>query len=68
MKRTVYKVVKKRLEEPRKFIQVLFGPRQVGKTFSPPPMILPALIPNGSEQLGIVRGLSIKRTPQQIFC
>ena len=32
MKRTVYKVVKKRLEEPRKFIQVLFGPRQVGKT------------------------------------
>lgn len=32
MKRTVYQVVKKRLEEPRRFIQVLFGPRQVGKT------------------------------------
>ena len=32
MKRAVYQMVINRLKEPRKFIQVLFGPRQVGKT------------------------------------
>ncbi|MBR5432943.1 MAG: ATP-binding protein [Bacteroidales bacterium] len=32
MKRTIYQTVINRLKEPRKFIQVLFGPRQVGKT------------------------------------
>ncbi|MBP5366201.1 MAG: ATP-binding protein [Bacteroidales bacterium] len=30
--RAEYKTIKKRLEEPRKFIQVLMGPRQVGKS------------------------------------
>lgn len=27
-----YQVLKKRIAEPRRFIQVLFGPRQIGKT------------------------------------
>ena len=27
-----YKLVKERINEPRRFIQVLMGPRQVGKT------------------------------------
>lgn len=31
-KRSEYQVIKKRLEEPRKFIQVVTGPRQVGKS------------------------------------
>lgn len=31
-KRSQYAVIKQRLEEPRKFIQVIMGPRQVGKT------------------------------------
>lgn len=31
-KRPIYKQIIKRLKEPRKFIQVLLGPRQVGKT------------------------------------
>lgn len=32
MKRVYYQVIKNRLQEPRKFIQVIYGPRQVGKT------------------------------------
>lgn len=32
IKRSQYKVLKERIEEPRHFIQVLAGPRQVGKT------------------------------------
>ena len=31
-KRNHYKLIKSRLQEPRKFIQILFGARQVGKT------------------------------------
>ena len=31
-KRPIYKVLLKRISEPRRFIQVLFGPRQTGKT------------------------------------
>ena len=31
-KRSEYQLIKRRLEEPRKFIQVLMGPRQVGKS------------------------------------
>ncbi len=31
-KRSEYKTIKSRLEEPRKFIQVVMGPRQVGKS------------------------------------
>lgn len=31
-KRAIYKVFLSRLKEPRKFIQVLLGPRQIGKT------------------------------------
>ena len=31
-KRTEYQLIRKRLEEPRKFIQVVMGPRQVGKS------------------------------------
>lgn len=31
-KRAEYQIVKSRLEEPRRFIQVLMGPRQVGKS------------------------------------
>ena len=31
-KRPTYQVLLKRLEEPRRFLQVLAGPRQVGKT------------------------------------
>ena len=31
-KRTEYLTIRKRLEEPRKFIQVVMGPRQVGKS------------------------------------
>ena len=31
-KRPYLQLVKARIEEPRKFIQVIFGPRQVGKT------------------------------------
>ena len=31
-KRAEYQVIKERLEEPRMFIQVLMGPRQVGKS------------------------------------
>lgn len=30
--RTEYQTIKSRLEEPRKFIQVVMGPRQVGKS------------------------------------
>lgn len=32
IQRSYYKELSKRLNEPRKFIQVLYGPRQVGKT------------------------------------
>ena len=32
LQRSYYKLFKARLEEPRKHIQVIFGPRQVGKT------------------------------------
>ena len=28
----VYKKIKQRIEEPRRFIQVIMGPRQVGKS------------------------------------
>lgn len=31
-KRTEYHIIKRRLEEPRKFLQVVMGPRQVGKS------------------------------------
>ena len=31
-KRPIYKVIRKRISEPRRFIQVLLGPRQTGKT------------------------------------
>ena len=31
-KRSEYQTIKKRLEEPRRFIQVVMGPRQVGKS------------------------------------
>ena len=31
-KRPQYQTLKKRMKEPRKFIQVIIGPRQVGKT------------------------------------
>ena len=31
-KRTEYQLIRRRLEEPRKFIQVVMGPRQVGKS------------------------------------
>ncbi|MDE7350578.1 MAG: ATP-binding protein [Muribaculaceae bacterium] len=31
-KRTEYQVIKSRMEEPRRFIQVVMGPRQVGKS------------------------------------
>lgn len=31
-RRTIYQLLSERLIEPRKFIQVLYGPRQVGKT------------------------------------
>ena len=31
-KRTIYKSLHRRLDEPRRFIQVLLGPRQTGKT------------------------------------
>lgn len=31
-KRPYFEIVKKRIEEPRRFIQVISGPRQVGKT------------------------------------
>jgi predicted AAA+ superfamily ATPase len=31
-KRPVYNVIRKRILEPRRFIQVLSGPRQTGKT------------------------------------
>lgn len=31
-KRTVYNVIKERMSEPRRFIQVVMGPRQVGKS------------------------------------
>lgn len=31
-KRAEYQTIKERLEEPRKFIQVVMGPRQVGKS------------------------------------
>lgn len=31
-KRAEYQIIKKRLEEPRRFIQVVMGPRQVGKS------------------------------------
>ena len=30
--RTEYQIIKKRLEEQRRFIQVVMGPRQVGKS------------------------------------
>jgi uncharacterized protein len=30
--RSELEILKKRIEEPRKFIQILTGPRQVGKT------------------------------------
>lgn len=32
MKRAYFQEIRSRIEEPRKFIQVLYGPRQVGKT------------------------------------
>lgn len=32
IQRSYFHVLKSRLEEPGKFIQVLYGPRQVGKT------------------------------------
>lgn len=31
-KRAEYQTIRERLEEPRKFIQVVMGPRQVGKS------------------------------------
>ena len=31
-KRSEYQIIKSRLEEPRRFIQVIMGPRQVGKS------------------------------------
>ena len=31
-KRAEYQIIKRRLEEPRRFIQVVMGPRQVGKS------------------------------------
>ena len=31
-KRSEYQLIKKRLEEPRRFVQVVMGPRQVGKS------------------------------------
>lgn len=31
-KRSVYNTIKKRLDEPRRFVQVIMGPRQIGKS------------------------------------
>ncbi len=32
LQRSHYQIISRRINEPRRFIQVLFGPRQVGKT------------------------------------
>lgn len=32
IKRQIYTIIEKRIQEPRRFIQVLWGPRQTGKT------------------------------------
>jgi len=37
--RPYLKSIKSRIEEPRKFIQVILGPRQVGKTTSKTPSL-----------------------------
>lgn len=31
-KRSTYETIRKRLEEPRRFVQVIMGPRQIGKS------------------------------------
>ena len=31
-KREQYQIIKSRMEEPRRFLQVVLGPRQIGKT------------------------------------
>ena len=31
-KRTVFSLIKKRMQEPRRLIQIISGPRQIGKT------------------------------------
>jgi predicted AAA+ superfamily ATPase len=48
-KRTYYKQIKSRIEEPRKFIQVIFGPRQVGKTTMVDQLLSQLSIPYMSE-------------------
>ena len=44
-KRAIYKVLQQRLTEPRRFIQVLTGPRQVGKTTLVRQIMQEALLP-----------------------
>ena len=39
--RPIYQTFKKRISEKRKFIQVLFGPRQTGKTHRPKVIVYP---------------------------
>ncbi len=44
-KRPIYRVLQQRLKEPRRFIQVLTGPRQVGKTTLVRQVMQEALLP-----------------------
>lgn len=45
-KRPQFKILKNRIEEPRKFIQVIAGPRQVGKTTMVNQLLSETKIPN----------------------
>lgn len=47
--RPCLKSVKARIEEPRKFIQVVLGPRQVGKTTMVTQLLAQLSIPNLNE-------------------
>ena len=59
MQRPVIQQIQERINEPRRFIQVLYGPRQVGKTTLITQILehcsLPHLFVTAEEQVGVDR-------------
>lgn len=56
--RTHLKIIKERIEEPRKFIQVILGPRQVGKTTMLVQLLSRLSIPSLIESADAISGIN----------
>ena len=63
IERAQLQVITKRIQEPRKFIQVLMGPRQVGKTTMASQMLRKVNIPYIFESADAVIAVNLNSAP-----